>query len=103
MKNEQLATGVLRSGIISLLSEEEIARVSAAETWNCLAVGEEYIDLEQLDHGVCLAMGVPPHMGRILPRRAVHRDTWSKILTQLTGMDMATTSDETHLATPHNT
>ncbi len=37
---------ITRESILKLLSDEEIARISTAETAKALAVGAEYVDLE---------------------------------------------------------
>jgi hypothetical protein len=84
MTNHQRDEYVLRDGIMNLLSDEEVARVSTAETAQKLADGDEYIDLEQLEQGVLRAPSTPTPMGRVLPRKAVHEDTWSKVLMTLT-------------------
>jgi hypothetical protein len=84
MKNNQRNAYVLRDCILSLLSEEEVASVCTAETAERLLDGDEYLDLEQLDQGVRRAQRMPTPMARVLPRKAVHQDTWSKILMQLT-------------------
>ncbi len=84
MTNIQRNAYVLRDGIMNLLSDAEVASVSTAETAEKLADGDEYIDLEQLAQGVLRAQSVPTPMGRVLPRKSVHEDTWSKILTQMT-------------------
>jgi hypothetical protein len=72
-----------RENILKLLSDEEVSRVSTAETAANLAIGDEYLDLEQLDRGVQQARGPAPAMGRVLPRKAVHASTWSRIVTEL--------------------
>jgi hypothetical protein len=72
-----------RDGILNLLSDEEVARVSTAETAAHLLDGDEYIDLGQLEQGVRRAVGTATPMGRVLPRKAVHENTWSKIVTRL--------------------
>ncbi len=86
MTNNQRTEYVLRNAIMNLLSDEEVARVSTAETAVRLADGDEYIDLERLNQGVHRASQAahPTPMGRVLPRKAVHQDTWSKILVKLT-------------------
>ena len=81
---------MLRDGIMKLLSDEEVASVSTAETAVKLADGDEYVDLEQLDQGVRRAQSSPTPMGRVLPRKAVHQDTWAKILVELTRPDFTT-------------
>jgi len=87
MKNNHRNAYILRDGIMNLLSEQEVASVCKAETAERLTDGDEYLDLEQLDQGVCRALKTPTPMGRVLPRKAVHQNTWSKILIQLTTPD----------------
>lgn len=74
---------VTRDDILNLLSDDEVARVSTAETASRLSDGDEYLDLEQLDQGVRKARGSTAHMGRLVPKKAVHANTWAKILEQL--------------------
>jgi len=82
--NPELRTEyVTRDSILKLLSDEEIARVSMAETAARLSDGDEYVDLEQIEQGVRRAVGTTTPMARMLPRKAVHEDTWTKILTHL--------------------
>jgi hypothetical protein len=80
MKKHESAT---RESILHLLSDDEIASVSSAETAARLVDGEEYLDLEQLDQGVRHAFGSITPSGRVLQRKDVHEATWNEILTQL--------------------
>jgi hypothetical protein len=81
------AERITREAILKLLSDEETAKVSAAEATPGLAEGEEYLDLEHLDLGVRRAEAATTKitMGHVLPRSAVSPQTWSKILAQLAG------------------
>lgn len=86
MKNEKRVAYVTRDHIMKLLSDDEIASVSTAETASALAKGDEYIDLEKLDAGVLRAganMKKATPMGAVLTRKAVQPSTWTKIVTQL--------------------
>ena len=74
---------VTRESILKLLSDDEVAKVSTAETAASLETGDEYLDLEHLDRGVLRGGGATIPMGRVLPRKAVHAGTWTKILAQL--------------------
>lgn len=74
---------VNRDGILKLLSDVEVARVSMAETAERLLSGEEYLDLEHLDWGVQRALGATAPMGHVLPRKAVAEETWGSILKYL--------------------
>jgi hypothetical protein len=78
-----LAALHIRESILELLSDEEVARVSAAETATGLVDGDEYLDLERLDQGVRHAQGSSVAMGSVLPKKAVHDQTWRKILAEL--------------------
>jgi hypothetical protein len=82
MTNER-SSYAARDRILELLSDEEVASVSTAESQVRLSDGDEYLDLEQLDQGVRRAHGQTTPMGRVLPRKAVRAATWTKILTQL--------------------
>ncbi|MFZ4736504.1 MAG: hypothetical protein ACOYM9_11195 [Bradymonadia bacterium] len=83
MHTEKHTDHVTRDSILKLLSDFEVAKVSTAETAPKLADGEEFVDLEQLSSGVQCAHGAGTPMGRVLPRKAVHEETWTKIVTQL--------------------
>jgi hypothetical protein len=78
-----------RETVLSLLSDDEVASVSTAETAAALADGDEYVDLQDLEQGVKRARGMAVSMGRILPRKAVHETTWTKILAELRGVEGA--------------
>jgi hypothetical protein len=72
-----------RQDIWLLLSDGEIASVDSANTKSQLGNGDEYLDLEQLQQGVHRAkVGITP-MGHVLPRKAIHEDTWRKVMRQL--------------------
>jgi hypothetical protein len=83
MSNTERTEYVTRETLLKSLSDEEIASVSTAESGERLSEGDEYIDLEHLSAGVQSADGVVIPMGRIVPRKALHENTWSKILAQL--------------------
>lgn len=75
---------VSRDSVLKLLTNEETARVSMAETKSGLADGADYIDLDHLDKGVQRAgAAVPVAMSDIVPRTAVGNETWTKILAHL--------------------
>ena len=82
--NKAERTGyVTRDSILKLLSNDEVDRVTTAETTVRLANGEEYVDLAELQLGVQRAKGERTAMGNVLPRRAVLEETWSKIVAKL--------------------
>lgn len=79
--NEKRNEYVIRDAIQKLLSDDEIARVSAAETEARLMDGDEYVDLTQPHEGVRKALGAATAaMGHVLPRKAVHEKTWHEIV-----------------------
>lgn len=84
MTTDNRAAYVTRESIMKLLSDDEVAKVSMAETAASLSKNDEFIDLEHISDGVKGAAGVPARMGTVLPRKAVHPDTWTKILAHLT-------------------
>ena len=81
MKAEKRTEYITRDTILKLLSDEEIARVSTAETARQLADGDEYVDLRTPDQGVRRALGkTTAPMGDVVPRKAVHENTWRQII-----------------------
>ncbi len=81
--NDPAAAIVLRATILKLLSDDEVAKVSTAETASGLLEGEEFLDLGHLDRGVRRVIGQPLPMGTILARKSVHESTWKKVLSAL--------------------
>ena len=79
-----------RERILKLLSDEEVASVSRAETAECLGDGDEYLDLQHLDRGVRRAGKMTAPMGRVLPRKSVKDRTWLKIIECLAALRRAT-------------
>jgi hypothetical protein len=92
MKSDKRTEYLTRESIMRLLSDAEVALVSTAETAPGLSEGDEYLDLEHPDVGVRRAGGPTPPMGRLLPRKVVHGDTWSRIVGLL--------ADAPHTSTP---
>jgi Mn-containing catalase len=84
MSNDSHQDHTSREKILMLLSDDEVASVSTAETTTHPVEGEEYIDLEHLDQGVRSSVGTPGTMSHLLLRRSVHADTWKKVLEQVT-------------------
>jgi hypothetical protein len=83
MKNIPRSTYVTRESVLMLLSDDEVAAVATAETAAHLTDGDEYLDMEHLDQGMQRADRKKSPMGRVLPKKSVHEDTWKKILKQL--------------------
>ena len=81
MKADVRTEYVTRDTILKLLSDEEIARVSTAETVPHLADGDEYVDLQNPDQGVRRALGkTTSPIGGVLPRKSVREHTWRQIV-----------------------
>ena len=75
---------ITREGILKLLSDDEIARVSTTEAGPPLAKGDEYVDLQHLYLGVRrMEANIQIKMGEVLPRRAVRDSTWSQICARI--------------------
>ncbi|MEO8874578.1 MAG: hypothetical protein ABI461_03245 [Polyangiaceae bacterium] len=89
MQSDPKSAYLVRHGIMSLLSDAEVAKVSTAETEVCLSYGDEFIDLEHLELGVRNARGETGPMGRLLTKKSVREETWTKIVAQLATMPMA--------------
>jgi hypothetical protein len=83
MKDDKRNEYVTRDTILKLLSDSEVASVTAAETASHLSNGDEYLDLERLNQGVQQASGTTTPMGRVLPRKAMQEKTWNTILAHL--------------------
>jgi hypothetical protein len=81
---------VARHSILKLLSDAEVASLSSAEAAAPLSDGDEYLDLDQLDRGVCLATGMFAPRGQVLPRKALRAHKWHEVLTQLEAYRNAT-------------
>ena len=81
VKNDARRETITRETILKLLSDDEIARVSNAETAPHLSQGDEYVDLHAPDRGVLLADNKhATTMGRVLPKNAVREQTWREIV-----------------------
>jgi hypothetical protein len=78
-----------RDKVLKLLSDDEIARVSTAESGAHLDPGAEYLELEALERGVQRAVGSDMPMGGVLPRKSVHEETWGRILRELARAQVA--------------
>jgi hypothetical protein len=83
MKTATRSEYLTRGRILELLSDEEVASVANAETAESLADGDEYLDLDQLGSGVQIAGTAATPMGHVLPKKAIHERTWSKLLGEL--------------------
>jgi len=84
MNNDIRKEYVTRDTILRLLSDDEIARVSTAETAPRLDDGDEYVDLDAPDRGVQRVTHRPvAPMGHVLTRKAVLDKTWHDIVSLL--------------------
>ena len=83
MSNAQESDYERRDSILQLLSDDEVARVSAGKGEARLSDGDEYIDMAAPDNGVrCVHGAMQLTMGQVLPRNAVSTETWAKIATR---------------------
>jgi hypothetical protein len=83
MKNDNRSPYITRDSILKLLSDDEVSKVTTAETAARLLDGDEFIDLEKFNLGVQKAPGRQTPMGHVLPKKAVHAGTWGKIVALL--------------------
>jgi hypothetical protein len=90
MSNEQRKkTHLTRSSMMKLLSDEDVASVSTAETAALLLDGDVYVDLERLEQGVRRARGATTPIRPVLPKKAVQEKTWKSVLEQLAVLESA--------------
>ncbi len=71
-----------RESLLELLSDDDTAKVSNAESAP-LSEGDEYIDLTEIPKGVQRADGVPIDLGHALPRKAVAEATWRSLMKRM--------------------
>lgn len=72
-----------RDAILNLLTDGEVAKVSNIETGSSLQEGDEYLDLEHLDHGIQKAKrGREIAMATVVPRSIISAESWKKIIAQ---------------------
>jgi hypothetical protein len=77
-----------RDVILQLLSDEELARVSAREEGPPLDEGDEYIDLEDLRHCVRrMRSSTAVAIHDVLLRSTLTEATWTKICERLAASD----------------
>jgi hypothetical protein len=87
MNSETRTEVVTRDSVLKLLSDEEVARVSTAETAPRLSDGDEFLDLEHLELGVRRSLEAATPMAHVLPRKSVQEKTWNRILAHLATPD----------------
>lgn len=98
-KNETRAAYLTRETILKLLSDDEVAHVSRAESALQLSDGDEYIDLRAPDRGVRrAAASFTAPMGQVLPRKAVQEKTWREITSLLSAHGAAGLRSHTNSA-----
>ncbi len=73
---------VTRETILDLLSDDETAKVSNAES-GTLAEGDEYLDLAAIEKGVQRTDGVAIPIGQVIPKKAVLDRTWRAIMQRI--------------------
>lgn len=89
MRNEHQKKYLTRNHILKLLSDEEVASVSAAETAEPIRDGEVYLDLSRLSQGVRRARGETTPLGPVLRQKAVQEQTWKSVVTHLAVLETA--------------
>ena len=77
MNHTRQSDSEMRDSVLRLLSEDEVARVSAEGGVARLADGDEYIDMATPENGVrCVHGALQRTMGQVLPRSTVSVETW---------------------------
>jgi hypothetical protein len=80
----QLVEYLTRDSILKLLSDSELAWVSAREGGPALADGDEYVDLQHLHQGVLRVHAATRiTIGEVLPRSAIAEKTWQQVCARL--------------------
>jgi hypothetical protein len=87
MRTGNKSPHLTRVGVLEMLSEEEVASVGRAESAAVLADGDVYVDLARLDQGVRRARGATTPLRPVLPKKAVHEDTWRSLVEHLAALD----------------
>ena len=75
MTNQQRDDRITRHHLLALLSDDEIANVTAAEAETQLATGQEYLDLTKLERGVQVSGEGQNDVGHVVPRSALPEAT----------------------------
>jgi hypothetical protein len=83
MRTDKRTTLIARNDLLKLLTDDEVASVSTAETAGQLDDQDEYLDLSNLDKGVRRAKRGQTLTSSVLPKKAVSKETWNKIMAQL--------------------
>lgn len=94
-RTDSAPTYVSRDEALRHLTDNEAARVSAAESLAQLALGDEYLDLHHLDHGVRVAAANAGSIGGVLTRKSVSEGTWLKLVAQTPGQPAVATANVT--------
>jgi hypothetical protein len=84
---EEDAMTIESQDLLRLLGDDESARVAHADT-SWLSEGDEYVDLDAVDHGVQRARATSGRRRhRVLSRRALRLGTWERVMARLNGDD----------------
>ncbi len=83
MNTRKRALYMTRGTFLKTLSEAESTLVRSAESAERLGVGEEYLDLMRLQHGVQKSGTTTMMLGRVLPKSALEVATWRKLVSRL--------------------
>lgn len=71
-----------RDALIALLGPDDVANIRAAEAAASLEEGEEYLDLNHLEHGVRRVSDHTASVTNVLPKRAISERVWQMLLAQ---------------------
>lgn len=83
MKLQEKTDAEILDQVLKLLSEDEVARVTAGKLESHLTEGDEYIDLAAPHNGVRSVHGAMQRtMGKVLARKAVSAASWARIATR---------------------
>ena len=83
MSEDERITHITRQTIQELLSQDDGDPQSGLIVMSELSAGDEYLDLAHLEDGVRRAGGPSALDTDMLPRKAVCKDTWAKIMVHL--------------------
>lgn len=91
MKTKKEYDFISRESLLKILSDDEASRLRMNEPATQLGDGDEFIDLMEIERGVQRAGEVNPK--DVLPRKALHENTWRKIVTNVNAWKSMTQLD----------
>jgi hypothetical protein len=81
---------VSREHLLTLLGPKDAAVVTEAEARASVSIGEDYLDLHHLEHGVRKANGYAGKLTNVLSKRAVSEELWLRVLSHTPQPRLAT-------------